>query len=197
MAVLIRGRRSVRRYKNESLDPAVLRELLETTWHAPTGVNSQKVLLTVTETMETTRALRDAVYDGLAVVVPQGSLPDNMIGEYLTKAHHLWKEKQADIIFRGAPHCVFASAPVSWGGGMADMHISLSYLELMAQTMGIGTLWNGMLKWAVGTVFPDLRQRLGIPDDHDLGCAMVLGSPGVKYHRTVQRSPANLNRVVW
>ena len=59
--------------------------------------------------------------------------------------------------------------------------------ELLAQANEIGTLWNGMLKWAFEDILPDLKKRIGIPDDHMIGYIMVFGKPAVKYARTVEK----------
>ena len=40
LETLIKGRRSVRRYRDENLPAELLQQLLEVAWHAPTGVNS-------------------------------------------------------------------------------------------------------------------------------------------------------------
>lgn len=78
---------------------------------------------------------------------------------------------------------------------MADTHIFLSYFELMAQSMGLGTLWNGMVKEALDKVLPDVRERLGVPADHVIGYAMLFGRSAVTYQRTVERGPANINMI--
>jgi nitroreductase/NAD-dependent dihydropyrimidine dehydrogenase PreA subunit len=195
MSVLIRGRRSTRIYKDEPLPADTMRELLETAWHAPTGVNSQQILLTVTDTREATTALRDKIYEKLEPALAEGGLPDTIAGNYLKIAVKMRRVHGLDIILRDAPHCIFVSAPPTAPSSPVDAHIFLSYFELLAGTMGIGTLWNGILKWAVCDVFPELRDRLGIPPDHEVGYAMIFGLPGVKYQRTVYRGPANINRV--
>ena len=40
-------------------------------------------------------------------------------------------------------------------------------------------------------------EKLGIPEDHHIGYMMVFGKPAIKYHRTVQRGDAQVNRVTW
>jgi hypothetical protein len=61
--------------------------------------------------------------------------------------------------------------------------------------MGIGTLWNAMIRWVLSTIDIDLYRRLGIPDVHVKGFALLFGRPAVQYHRTVQRDQAIINRV--
>jgi hypothetical protein len=45
------------------------------------------------------------------------------------------------------------------------------------------------------SLIPGLAARLGIPEDHSIGYAMIFGEPAVEYHRTVQRGPASVNVV--
>jgi len=73
---------------------------------------------------------------------------------------------------------------------MPDCLIALSYFELFAQSLNVGTVWNGLAKWAINDLVPETRQRLGIPDGHQIGYVMSFGKPAVQYSRTVQyRSP--------
>ena len=74
--------------------------------------------------------------------------------------------------------------------------IALSYFELFAQTLGVGTVWDGLAKWAINDLLPEFRTRLGIPDDHVIGYAMAFGKPAVQYARTVQYGPPQVHRVV-
>ena len=71
-----------------------------------------------------------------------------------------------------------------------DPLIYLSYFELMAQARGIGTLWCGLLYWCLRDVLPDFLPRLGIPDTHQLGYAMLFGYPSINYRRTVETRSA-------
>jgi hypothetical protein len=41
----------------------------------------------------------------------------------------------------------------------------------------------------------DMFKRLGIPEDHVKGYTLLFGLPAVRYHRTVQRDEAMINRV--
>jgi hypothetical protein len=100
-----------------------------------------------------------------------------------------------DNIFRGAPHLLIVSAPKDSPSPEADCHIALSYFELLAAGMGLGALWSGLAKWALTMIVPELLQRLGVPDNHQVGYMMVFGHPAVTYHRTVQRSGNHINRV--
>ncbi len=192
LEILMKGRRSVRRYKSENLDPELLERLLEVAWHAPTGVNSRQVCFTVLDSKEKVAQLRDEVIAGLAGLVKQNALPQGM--EFFANFVQVWEERQTDVIFRGAPHLLIASAPAKVASPMPDCLIALSYFELFAQANGIGTVWNGLAKWAINDLVPETRHLLGISDDHVIGYVMAFGKPAVHYFRTVQHAPALINR---
>lgn len=189
---LMKGRRSVRRYKDENLDPKLLQKLLEVAWHAPTGVNSRQVLFTVVDDREKMDLLRKEVMGGLTRLVRENALPKGM--EFYSNFIKLWDENGFDVIFRGAPHLLIASAPISVASPLQDCMIALTYFELFAQANGVGTVWNGLLKWTVNDILPEFRSRLGIPGDHQIGYAIAFGKPAVHFARTVQHGPVFINR---
>ncbi|TVM34493.1 nitroreductase family protein [Oceanidesulfovibrio marinus] len=194
MSTLIKGRRSVRRYKQKSLDETTLNTLLETALHAPTGVNARQVLFTVTRTMEATNALRTALYKRLEELL--SSIPpeeDTMLSRYMRRLRDADPEYATDFILRGAPHVLIASSSTKAPSYDKDSLIALSYFDLLAQCWGLGTVWNGMLTWCVRDSSSAFAARLSIPEDHQIGYAMAFGAPAVRYHRTVQHSPANIN----
>lgn len=192
LETLIKGRRSVRRYKNENIDAELLQKLLDVAWHAPTGVNSRQVLFTVLDDRTKLARLREEVMTGLGALARKDNLPDDMA--FFKSFIKLWEDKKVDIIFRDAPHLLIASAPKSIAAPMPDCLIALSYFELFAQTNGVGTLWNGIAKWAINDLLPETRHSLNIPDNHIIGYVMTFGKAAVQYARTVQHGSALINR---
>ncbi len=197
LETLIKGRRSVRHYKDKDLDPSLIKDLLDTASHAPTGTNSQKLLISVLDKREDMHAFKTEVYARLNELLEQKNLPGGERRKsLLTAAPRLWKEEGRDLIFRNAPHCLLVSNANDASCVEQDPLIFLSYFELMAQDMGVGTVWCGLLYWAL-KMLPDLLPRLGIPEDHTLGYAMLFGYPAFSYYRTVERDPARVNLVTW
>jgi nitroreductase len=126
-------------------------------------------------------------------MVREDRLPEGL--EFFGGIVRLWEENRIDTLFRDAPHLLIASAPSHGASPVPDCLIALSYFELFAQSMGVGTLWNGLTKWTVNDLLPETRLRLGIPEDHVVGYAMSFGRPALRFSRTVQRGPANVHRV--
>jgi nitroreductase/NAD-dependent dihydropyrimidine dehydrogenase PreA subunit len=192
LETLMKGRRSVRRYREENVDPELLQKLLEVAWHAPTGVNSRQVLFTVLDDREKVALLRDEVMEGLVGLSKANAIPKSMA--YFARFVRVWERQKVDLIFRNAPHLLIASAPKSVACPKEDCMIALTYFELFAQANGVGTVWNGLVKWALDDLLPETRKRLGIPEDHLFGYAMTFGLPAVRYARTVQHTPPQIHR---
>ena len=192
MTALIRGRRSMRRFLPEPLEAGVIDQMLATVANAPTGKNNRQCLFTVIEDPATMEIFRRETLEGLRRAVAERRLREGL--SYFRHVVTAWDQGR-DIIFRGAPHLLMVSVPQSVSTPDADMLIAMSYFELLAASMGIGTLWNAMIRWALSTIDVDLYQRLGIPDDHVKGYALLFGRPAVQYHRTVQRDEVQVNRV--
>ena len=192
MTALIRGRRSVRHYLPEPLDPGVIDDMLRTVANAPTGKNKQQCLFTVIDDRETMDRFRRETMEGLRQAVAGKRLSEGL--SYFRHVVTAW-DKGRDIIFRDPPHLLMVSAPQSVATPDADLLIAMSSFDLLAASMGIGTLWNAMIRWAFSVIETDMYRRLGIPDDHVKGYALLFGRPAVQYHRTVQRDQAQINRV--
>lgn len=186
MAVLVRGRRSVRRYKQENVDPALLKRLLADMANAPTGVNSRKLTFHLVDSIEVQARFRENVLARIIAADEAGELPES--ARYLKRIVTLWKSEQRDLLFRTAPHSIIVTAPPDAPCGEQDLVIALAYFELLAQSAGLGTVWWGMLKWVLETM-PDLKECLGIPAGHHY-YAMLFGTPSYQYARTAQRDDA-------
>ena len=190
METLIKGRRSVRHYQDENLDPELIKRALDVAWQAPTGVNMRQVHFFVIDDKDNLAVLRNEAYRGLEELIARGQLPEDKA--FFTGFVRAWKEKGVDVLFRGAPHLVVASAPSGGPSPLPDCLIALSYFELFAQSLDIGTLWNGLVKWTINDLVPELRTRLHIPEDHLVGYAMAFGKPAVQYQRTIEKGSANI-----
>lgn len=185
MSMLIRGRRSVRRYKDDNVDPVLLSELLRTLAHAPTGVNARDITFTVIDDKETMRSFKAKALRVLEEAA-RGSLPERF--SFLVGAPAAYFEQDKDMIFRNAPHVLVASAPKNAPCPYEDVVLSIAYFDLLAQSAGLGTVWAGLLHLLM-MVLPELGPMLGVSTDH-VSYPMLFGYPAVKFPRTVQRDDA-------
>ena len=102
-----------------------------------------------------------------------------------------------DFIYRGASSMIAVSVDKSKaiaGCENADPIIALSYFELYAQSLGLGTVWSDATL-TVCQEIPAVRAFLEIPQNFTLNYIILLGVPAVKYARTVQRDADNVKIV--
>ncbi len=192
METLMKGRRSTRRYKDEPVDAELIERMMDVLRNAPTGVNRRTNRFTLVEDPAAMQALRNRTYEELRKVVEAEALPEGM--EFFGGILKAW-DKGVDILYRGAPHFIVASAPLSDPSRFANNVIALSYFELLANSYGVGTVWDGLAKWALTKVAPAAAEILNLPEDHEIGYMMAFGWPAVKYHRTVQRPGGTVQRL--
>lgn len=193
MELLIKGRRAVRQYRPENLEPDVIKNLLEVACYAPTGRNTRQVRFTVVDNRVKLTEIRDEMMAKLVKISNGPGFPAGM--EFFSGYVKQWEEARVDFIFRGAPHFIIASAPKDMPTPSEDCVIALATFELYAQTLGVGTVWDGLAKWLISEILPEFKTRLGIPEDHIIGYAMAFGKPAVSYARTVQHEPAGIHFV--
>lgn len=194
LETLMKGRRSVRRYKDEPVETALIDQIMDTVRNAPTGVNNRGVLFTLVEDQAAMAKLRTETYEGLRKTVAAGALPPGLeFFEGILNAY----DNGVDILFRNAPHFLVASSPKKSPSPMADCMIALTYFELLAANHGLGTVWDGLAKWALLDLAPESGKLLGIPEDHTVGYMLAFGKPAVKYHRTSQRPGGTVNKVTF
>ncbi len=196
MDLLIKGRRSIRQFKPQALDAQTIRHLLETAWYAPTAVNARSVLFTATMNLETIDALRQELYARVELMLAaRDPEKDDFFHQYLRRFLATYRKDGTDGILRNAPHILIASAPRTAPQSKTDCIIALATLDLLAPTLGVGTVWNGILTRCFTEYFPELTARLGVPADHEIGYCMSFGPPAVDYPRTVQRTPPPMNLI--
>jgi ferredoxin len=159
----LRSRRSVRFFKKQPVEKEKLQRLIEIARYAPSGGNLQLV-----EWMRK-----------LMAETPQSVPP------YFPLIIGAWDMGYNSVTWR-APVLIVASAPKEATTGMVDVSLALSYLDLAAQKLGLGTCWAGLVEAALqGSAA--LRESVGLPDGHPYHYAMMLGYPRSKFTRLPER----------
>jgi len=188
---LIKSRRSVRLYKDDELSLEELNKIKNMLPYIPTGCNSHELHFSIVEKKSVMEELKTKVNKRFL------KLLNNKVLSPLVKHFEVYKEsfeKGEDIIFRNAPHMIVVSSPVKSPCPQQDGVIALSYIELYAQSLGIGTCWCGYAELCV-KLFPELCDILEIPRGYTPVYAMLLGKPAVKYQRTPQPEPYKISEI--
>jgi len=193
LEMLIKGRRSMRKYQDKNIDPAVIDKLLEVASHAPSGHNDRQLLYTLIDDKGVVYDLREEVLAGVEQLIKEEKLPEGM--EMFVDIIEAWKQSGTDILFRGAPHLLIVSALNESASPLQDCIIALTTFELYAQSCGVGTIWNGLATLSITELVPSLKKRLGIPEEHKIGYVMGFGYPAIQYEKTINRGKPRVNRV--
>lgn len=183
---LIKSRRSVRFFKRQDIPAETLAKLADMLAYPPKGGNADSLHFTIVGTAEKMRTIEKFTYD--TILAADNASP---VIEFCRDNY----KRGIDFVYRGAPAMVAVSVDKSKavaGCENADPIIALSYLELYAQSLGLGTLWSDATLTVLNEL-PAVKAMLNIPDGCELNYTMLLGVPAVKYQRTVQREPANIN----
>ena len=182
MQSLLRQRRSIRKYKNESLPPEILEELKKSLAWSPTGCNAHSLIFRVVETKEEMSFYREETNRMILKLVKTG------IMKWIYPAINRFLESiknGEDVIYRKAPHMIVAAVPEKAPCAEADPWIALSYFDLLLQSYGLGSCWCGFavhaFKWN-----RTLKKKLGFPKGYKIAAVLLFGKPDVKYYRATQ-----------
>lgn len=192
LEALMRGRRSVRRFKQENVDATLINTLIELSANAPTAKNAMKLQFTVVDDMNVMKKISDHTYKHITQAIAEHRIPKGL-GHF--KAFAKAQAQGNDIIFRNAPHMLVVSAPTASASAHIDVAIALTHFDLAATTAGLGSLWCGFALQALTELVPGYKEILGIPHEHDAAYVMLFGTPAVKYQRTIDRKFQKIHRV--
>lgn len=191
LEMVMKSRRSCRSYQEKDVDKELLDRVLNITAYAPTGRNAASVTFTVIDNAADMTGFQGKMKAALQKVRDNLTLPDEaaFIYDYIG----MWLDGGVNTFFRNAPHLLVTSAPKDVVSPDTDGIIAATFFDLAASAHGLGVCWNGLVKFTLQVIAPELKKELGIPENHVIGYAMTFGYPAVKYSRTVQRK-AIINR---
>ena len=174
---MMKSRRSTRQFQDKAIEPEVLEKILEAGRYAPTAENHQVVEYILLDSH------KDAVE---AKAVKQFRKAMNVLKKVIPQ--FATQEIDDHFFFKGAPLVILVTNKMGMDDGLAA-----SYIELMANSLGLGVLYSGFFRVAV-KLNPRLRAMLPIRKGYHLTNCMVIGYPNVKYQRVPPRYPAKLKR---
>lgn len=185
---LIKSRKSIRAYKNENIPQEKFEKIKEMLPFVPTGANINDLHFSIVETKEKMNEIIKLTYEKILTA------DDNLPLIQLCKTSY---KNGCDIIYRGAPSMIAVAVDTKkaiQGCENADPIIALSYLDLYAPTIGLGTLWCDMAL-VMANQFPEIYSLLEIPENYTLNYTMLLGIPDVKYQRTAQPEQFSIKEI--
>jgi len=186
----LRSRRSIRSYKEKRVSRDLLQKLIEIARYAPTGHNSQSANWLVIEDPTEVRRLAGLVADWMRSLLAERA--EYALLMHMDRVVDSW-DKGIDRILRGAPHLVVAHGLSTMPVSQSSCFIALTYLELAAPSLGLGTCWAGYFT-AAANFHPPLQEALALPQGHLPYGAVMVGYPKYRYQRM---PPRNKPEITW
>lgn len=184
----LRSRRSIRCYKQQPIPQEDLKELLDIARFAPTAINIQGISYLVISNQEKLKHIAMVTVDWMVEEMTKGSsltIYQNYIENF---------RQGKDVILRGAPHLIVATAPKSIRVLSRDnARFTLEYVELMATIWGIGTCWAGLVQACAFSKYQPLLEILDLHEDKVVAGALMAGYPKYQYRRLVDRNPLEVS----
>lgn len=178
---LIKSRRSIRQYKEDEIPEDLFNKIKQMLPYIPTGCNYNSLHFSIIETKSAMDEIRKYVNQKILKLV-SNKITAKYAGKFAKFKTAF--ESGEDVIFRNAPHMVIVSSNIYAPCANVDPIIALSYLELYAQSLGLGTCWCGFAQ-ACFKLLPNLSEKIKIPNGYKPVYVMLLGYPSVNYHRTI------------
>ena len=166
----MRSRRTIRHFTTQAVEEEKIRKILEAGRYCPTGGNSQNVAYTIlgSKQQEAEAICVDLFRKGQKLGAP--------LVKFLRRVNI-----SDNFFFKGASLVIVVS-------GRADVNAALasSYMEIMAESLGLGVLYSGFFRACAG-ISGKLRKLLELPKGHKVVTCKVIGYPAVKYQRIAPR----------
>ena len=182
----LRARRSIRNYKEQSVSREKLTKLVNIARLAPTGSNSQGISFLVVED----KKLVEKAVELTIRMIEKSPLKDALKGLI-----GIYREDGIDSILRGAPNLIITTADKDFSNGRANSISCLTYLELFAPSLGLGTCWAGFFEYCAAMKGSPMLKLFNIPEGKTITAAVMVGYPKYTYNKLVDRNPLDVTYI--
>lgn len=188
-AQFMKTRRSIRKFKPEPVSRENLDSILNVARFAPSGHNDQPVEWLVLANRERVAAFLEHVVLWMREEMKKRT--ELVRSMHLAAVVRAWTQGK-DYICLDAPTLVMAHARTK-DATTPDMDpvIAAAWCDLAAHALGLGACWAGYVTFAC-RYKPELKEVLGIPGDHEVKGALMLGRPRVRFQRIPPRNPVKV-----
>lgn len=177
---LIMTRRSIRHYKSDAPDKAIIEHALNTAQWAASSKNQRANGWSVVLGKDKTDALLEAGLNWCR---------ENKVNRGMVRM----VECGFNLVTCGAPCLIFAWIDESAINHELDCAIAMSTAEMILHEQGLGSCWGGFVTRLVAGS-EELRALAGIPGGAKLCCTLMVGTPDEEYSSIPTRPEA---KIVW
>ena len=177
----IRARRSIRSYKSTTVPREKLMQLVDVAHLAPTASNSQGISYLIIDDKKTIELAVEECIKWFENDATWSKRLAGMINGY--------RENKVDTILRDAPSIILTLADDNFYNGRENSMISLSYLELYAPSLGLGSCWAGIFEICARSDNSPMYKIFNIPEKKKITGVVMVGYPKYSYKRFTERQP--------
>ncbi|MBT3980671.1 MAG: 4Fe-4S binding protein [Bacteriovoracaceae bacterium] len=207
---LIFSRRSVRKYKDKQVEKETINQLIECAAHAGSAGNVQTEGFIVLNDKSFLKKLELVVVDSLWHGGVKFFKGKGLIQKFLSKRfgakltyqyqkyHKLIVRRRENneeegMIFRNAPAVIAIHGLKANYLAQTNSAIALRNIELMAQTLGLGTCHVGFLVTASNMRTRKINKMLGLDNKRKIYGALMIGYPKYKYKHRIPKQDRKVN----
>jgi nitroreductase/NAD-dependent dihydropyrimidine dehydrogenase PreA subunit len=172
----LRGRRSVRAFRDRPVERETVEGLLRTAEYCPSGHNARPTRWSVALGTDKVAEIADAVAEWMREEIEADTPLASAL--HLPGIVRVW-DLGVDMICRNAPALAVAWGPKKGITPREDAVVAVTYLELAANAHGLGACWCGYALIAAANS-PVIAKRLGAEGDARVYGALMLGHPAVR-----------------
>ena len=184
----MRYRRSIRNYKDKAVEKEKIEKLIHIASHAPSPHNTQPVNWQVINGKEKVRELSSHVIDWMKSILK--AQPDQGKLLHLDKITDAW-DMGLDFVSRSAPALILVNGGNSNPFADSSCKIALTFFDLSAPSLGLGSCWNGYFSMAAISWEP-LQKALRFADGITNYGTLMLGYPKYQYYRMPNRNTPDI-----
>lgn len=172
----MKSRRTIRQFKDKEVSQEYIAKIIEAGRYCPTGTNAQDFAFTV-------------ITDNLDEIEKECVKFFRWGQKAITPFSAYIKNSTIDdnFFFKKAPLVIVVS-----GKSTTSACLISSYMELMAESLGLGVLYSGFFI-AAARLNPKIGSMLHIEKGYKPVTTLVIGYPDVKYERIPPRNKAKVN----
>lgn len=169
-----KSRRTIRQFKTAPIEKEKIRMILEAGRYCQTAKNVQGINFTILDS-------KKELIESICVKMFRRAISVGKIFSKSLKNYNI----DDNFFFKKAPTVIIVSGRENMNKGLAT-----SYMELMAESLGLGVLVSGFTETCI-RLNPRLKRMINLPKGHKIYSVMVIGYPDVKYQRIVPRDHVN------
>lgn len=170
----MKSRRTIRQFQDRPVEQEKIDKIIEAGRFCQTAANHQNIAYTILGS-------KQDEFEAECVKVFRTAIK---AGGRLSSAYKDY-EIADDFFFKGAPLVIVVS------GSNSNKGLATSYMELMADSLGLGVLISGFAETVIA-MNPKVKKMLDLPKKHRVLSVMVIGYPAVEYKRIAPRKQANV-----